>query len=180
MSKSIILILSTIFLTGFVSYFIYKGYFAKKVTGIKTQFESCMDSCDMMPYAIYEDKLEAFNICKAKNDSLRALIKDCSHINDEEARERCEERNNQILAQIKICYLPIPPRYQQYLDCLASNAVIRGQLRECLSYKPNYEKCLGENAILEAKLVNCDSILMVEEVRYRKCKGVCQDLISLY
>ncbi|MBK9257665.1 MAG: hypothetical protein IPM42_19575 [Saprospiraceae bacterium] len=180
MSKNIISILITIALTSLAVYLISKAYFTKEVTGIRTMFQSCTDKCDLLPYAIYEEKLAAFNICKEKNDSLRALLKDCSHIYDEEARERCEEKNNQIMAQVMVCYLPIPPRYQEYLECLESNAAIRGKLRQCLPYKPNYEKCLEENEILRSQLVNCDSILLVAEIEYRKCKGKCENLITLY
>lgn len=180
MTKNIISILITIALTSLAVYFISKAYFAKEVTGIKTIFQSCMDECDLLPYKIYEEKLSTFNACKDKNDSLRVLLRDCSRLYDEEARERCEEKNNQILAQVKVCYLPIPPRYQEYLACLASNAAIRGKLRQCLPYKPDYEKCLEENEKQEEKLVDCDSILLAAEIEYRKCKGKCEDGITLY
>jgi hypothetical protein len=159
-------------------YFILNRQFQNKVTDIKTQFESCMDNCDLFPYAVYLKKLEAFEKCKAKNDSLNALLRDCGHIVDEEARERCEEKNTLILEQIKPCYLPIPPHYQAYLECVASNADIRARLPKCLQYKPTYERCLEEYKEMESRLVNCEAILLEAEKEYRKCKARCNDYIS--
>ena len=178
MTKLILTFIATMMLTATTAFFLLNARFKAKGNELFLTYETSIQRCENLPYGVYLDQLEEFNTCKKYNDSLRALVKNCSHIFDTAARNRCIEKNIALLEQLRECTMPIPPRYQAYLECKELNRTIRRQIPTCLPHKPNYEACLDRAQELYNQLMNCDSILYISELEYIKCKQRCNDMIT--